>query len=130
MLAPGSAQGEYEILARAQNEIIRRKDPSAHAELLAIQEACKKSGSERLPEAILISTLEPCLLCSGAIALARIKAVHYLACITSGPGLSSVLSAFPHPALNHYPEVNFVSSLEERAGSLLRRFFQARREII
>jgi tRNA(adenine34) deaminase len=122
-----ATSGGYEILARSHNQIISWRDPTAHAELIAVREAAAMARSERLPGAVLISTLEPCLMCAGSIYLARLAAVHFMTNIISGPGISSMLEAFPPPAFNHYPALTFVEEYQDRAAKLLRSFFQARR---
>ena len=79
------------IVSEARNQIIELADPSAHAELLAIRYASKALRSERLPRTILITTLEPCLMCSGLIIHARIPEVAFMTFSTSWPGLRSLL---------------------------------------
>ena len=115
-----------ELLAEAHNETIHRRDPTAHAELLAIHRALQKAGEDRLPFATLYVTLEPCAQCAGAIVLAKVGRVVYGAHDLSAGMAGSVYDLLRHPRLNHRPEV--VGGLfGEDCAELLKRFFQARR---
>ncbi|HNN60396.1 MAG TPA: nucleoside deaminase, partial [Leptospiraceae bacterium] len=82
------------IVGRGKNEIISRKDPTAHAELLAIREACAHFQSERMLPSVLVSTLEPCTLCTGAILFARVAEVQYFTPVLSGAGIVRLLDQF------------------------------------
>ena len=115
-----------EILAAAHNETIIRGDPTAHAELLAIQQALAKHHETRLSDATLYVTLEPCAQCAGAIVLAKIGCVAFGAYDHRYGMAGSVYDLLRHPRLNHRPEV-IGGMLEEECGGLLKRFFQARR---
>jgi tRNA(adenine34) deaminase len=117
---------EGETLGEAHNETIHRRDPTAHAELLALHRALERVGEDRLPFATMYVTLEPCAQCAGALVLAKIGRVvfgaHDARCGMAG----SVYDLLRNPRLNHRPEV--VSGLfAEECGELLKRFFQARR---
>lgn len=115
-----------EILGEAHNETIQRNDPTAHAELLAIQRALSRAGSDRLPNATLYATLEPCAQCAGAIILAKVDRVVFGAHDARAGMAGSVHDLLRHPRLNHRPEV--VSGLlAPECGELLKRFFVARR---
>ena len=114
------------LLAEAHNECEGRRDPTAHAELLAIQGALARSGSDRLSDATLYLTLEPCAQCAGAIVLAKLGRVVYGAQDPKAGMAGSVGDLLRHPALNHRPEV-IGGVLSEEAGQLLREFFAARR---
>jgi tRNA(adenine34) deaminase len=115
-----------EVLALAGNERELRRDPTAHAELLAIRAAAEALGGWRLPGTTLYVTLEPCAMCAGAIVLARIPTVVYGAPDPKAGAAGSVLDVLSEPALNHRPEV--VSGVrEEECAALLREFFAARR---
>jgi tRNA(adenine34) deaminase len=114
------------VLAGAHNETVRRRDPTAHAELLAIQAALAASGSERLPDCTLYVTLEPCAQCAGAIVLAKVGRVVYGAPDPKAGMAGSVGDLLRHPALNHRPEV-VGGVLAEECGEPLRAFFEARR---
>jgi tRNA(adenine34) deaminase len=118
-----------ETLAEAHNETIQRRDPTAHAELLAIHRALHKAGEDRLPFATLYVTLEPCAQCAGAIVLAKIGRVVYGAADQRVGMAGSVYDLLRHPRLNHRAEV--VSGLfAEDSAELLKRFFQARRTLL
>lgn len=114
------------VLGRGHNECVRRRDPTAHAELLAIQRALVESGSDRLSAATLYVTLEPCAQCAGAIVLAKLGRVVYGARDPKAGMAGSVGDLLRHPALNHRPEV-IGAVLQEEAGRLLTRFFEERR---
>jgi tRNA(adenine34) deaminase len=115
-----------EVLAEAHNETIQRRDPTAHAELLAIHRALVKAGEDRLPFATLYVTLEPCAQCAGAIVLAKVGRVVYGAQDQRAGMAGSVYDLLRHPRLNHRPEV-VGGLLGEDCAELLKRFFQSRR---
>jgi tRNA(adenine34) deaminase len=117
---------EGEPLAAAGNERELRRDPTAHAEILAIRAAAEALGGWRLPGTTLYVTLEPCAMCAGAIVLARIPTVVYGASDPKAGAAGSVLDVLAEPALNHRPEV-FGGVLEPECASLLSEFFAARR---
>jgi tRNA(adenine34) deaminase len=119
------AHGE-EVLAAAGNERELRRDPTAHAEILAIRAAAETLGGWRLPGTTLYVTLEPCAMCAGAIVLARIPAVVYGAPDPKAGAAGSVLDVLAEPALNHRPEVTG-GVLEAESAALLRDFFASRR---
>ena len=113
-------------IGTGHNECVARGDPTAHAELLAIQQALTTLSSDRLPGATLYVTLEPCAQCAGAIVLAKVGRVVFGASDPKAGMAGSVLDLLRHPALNHRPEV--VSGvLADRCGALLRQFFAERR---
>ena len=115
-----------EPLARAGNERELRRDPTAHAELLAIRAAAEALDGWRLPGTTLYITLEPCAMCAGAIVLARIPEVVFGAYDPKAGAAGSVLDVLAEPALNHRPSVTGGVMRAECAG-LLERFFAARR---
>ncbi|HEU5049678.1 MAG TPA: tRNA adenosine(34) deaminase TadA [Gemmatimonadales bacterium] len=115
-----------EILAEAHNETIHRRDPTAHAELLAIQRALAEAGEDRLTTSTLYVTLEPCAQCAGTIILAKIERVVFGAWDARCGMAGSVYDLLRHPRLNHRPEV-VGGLLAGECGELLRRFFSARR---
>ena len=116
-----------EPLALAGNERELRRDPTAHAEILAIRAAAQALGGWRLPETTLYVTLEPCAMCAGAIVLARIPEVVFGAPDPKAGAAGSVLDVLAEPALNHCPRVTG-GVMEEECATLLRDFFQARRD--
>jgi tRNA(adenine34) deaminase len=115
-----------QLLAAAGNERELRRDPTAHAEILAIRAAAETLGGWRLPGTTLYVTLEPCAMCAGAIVLARIPSVVIGTPDPKAGAAGSVLDVLAEPALNHRPEV--VSGvLEPECAALLREFFATRR---
>jgi tRNA(adenine34) deaminase len=117
---------EAEVLAAAGNERELRRDPTAHAEILAIRAAADALGGWRLPDTTLYVTLEPCAMCAGAIVLARIAEVVYGAPDPKAGAAGSVLDVLAEPALNHRPAVTG-GVLEAECAALLSEFFSARR---
>lgn len=114
------------VIARAGNRTRELKDPSAHAEMLVIREACAATGSERLPEHDLYVTLEPCAMCAAVIAAARIRRVYYGASDPKSGGVAHGACVFDHPQAHHSPEV-YEGLAAPEAESLLRAFFASRR---
>ncbi len=119
-------QGER-TLGEAHNETVLRNDPTAHAELLAVAQSLALLGTDRLPEATLYITLEPCAQCAGAIVLAKVGRVVFGARDPKAGMAGSVGDLLRHPRLNHRAEV-LGGVLESECGALLRRFFAIRRE--
>ncbi|MGH6825505.1 nucleoside deaminase [Methyloceanibacter sp.] len=119
-----SATGE--VLAGAGNRTLQLRDPTAHAELLAIREACAKLGSERLIDCDLYVTLEPCAMCAAAISFARIRRLYFGAPDPKGGAVEHGPRFFASPTCHHAPEV-YGGIDEARASELLKRFFAARR---
>ncbi|MGF1501381.1 MAG: nucleoside deaminase [Paracoccaceae bacterium] len=115
-----------EVIAADGNRIRERADPTAHAEILAIRAAAAALGSERLVGCDLTVTLEPCPMCAGAIALARITRVYYGAPDPKGGGVDHGPRVFCQPTCHHVPEV-YGGIAEAEATALLRVFFAARR---
>jgi tRNA(adenine34) deaminase len=115
-----------ELLARAGNERELRRDPTAHAEVLAIRAAAQALGGWRLPGTALFVTLEPCAMCAGAVVLARIPLVVYGTPDPKAGAAGSVLDVLGEPALNHRPEV-VAGVREAECAGLLRDFFATRR---
>jgi tRNA(adenine34) deaminase len=115
-----------ELLSEAHNETIERRDPTAHAELLAVHRALHRVGADRLPLATLYVTLEPCAQCAGAIVLAKLGRVVFGAYDARCGMAGSVHDLLRHPSLNHRPEV-LGGLMSEECGDLLKRFFLVRR---
>ena len=114
------------VIAEAHNETVERKDPTAHAELLAIGRALRAVGEDRLVGATLYVTLEPCAQCAGSIVLAKVGRVVFGAYDARAGMVGSVYDLLRDPRLNHRPEV--IGGLQAaEAGALLRRFFTVRR---
>jgi tRNA(adenine34) deaminase len=119
-----SAEGE--VLASAGNRTLELRDPTAHAELLAIRQACAKLGSERLTGCDLYVTLEPCAMCAAAISFARIRRLYFGAPDAKGGAVEHGPRLFGQPTCHHAPEV-YGGIGEARAAALLKQFFAARR---
>lgn len=115
-----------ELLARAHNRVEAQSDPTAHAELLAIQAAARRLGAKRLEGADLYVTLEPCPMCATAISFARLRRLYFGAYDAKGGGVDHGPRIYRQPTCHHRPEV--IGGLEEtRCAALLKAFFQARR---
>ena len=114
------------IVARAGNRTLSARDPTAHAEILAIRAASAAIGSERLIDCDLYVTLEPCAMCAGAVAFARIRRLYYGAADPKGGAVDNGVKFFASPTCHHRPEV-YGSLAETDAAALLKEFFQARR---
>ncbi len=119
-----SAGGE--VLARAGNRTLELRDPTAHAELLAIREACAKLSSERLVGCDLYVTLEPCAMCAAAISFARIRRLYFGAGDEKGGAVEHGPRFFQQPTCHHAPEI-YGGIGEAKAAALLKAFFAARR---
>jgi tRNA(adenine34) deaminase len=115
-----------EVIGAARNERELRRDPTAHAEILALREAAGRLDSWRLLDTVLYVTLEPCAMCAGAIVLARVPRVVYAAPDPKAGAAGSVLDVLAEPRLNHRPAVAR-GLLGEEAAELLRAFFASRR---
>jgi tRNA(adenine34) deaminase len=115
-----------ELIAAAHNERELRGDPTAHAEILALREAARVTGSWRVLDAAVYVTLEPCAMCAGALVLARVARVVYGARDPKAGACGSVLDVLSEPRLNHRPEVAG-GLLSEQCGELLSAFFATRR---
>ena len=115
-----------EIVAKARNAMRGGVDPTAHAEMVAIRHAATKLGQARLDGCTLWVTLEPCAMCAGAIALARIDALRFGAEDPKGGGVVHGARVFSQPTCHHRPDV-LGGIGEAEAADLLRRFFEERR---
>ena len=114
------------VIARAGNRTLTDRDPTAHAEVLALREAARTLGSERLTGCDLYVTLEPCTMCAAAISFARIRRLYFGALDPKGGAVESGVHFFAAPTCHHAPEV-YPAVGETRAAALLREFFKARR---
>jgi tRNA(adenine34) deaminase len=115
-----------EVIGAAGNERELRRDPTAHAEVLALREAASRLGGWRIADSTLYVTLEPCAMCAGAVVLARVSRVVFGADDPKAGAAGSVLDVFGEPRLNHRPQVES-GVLAERSAALLREFFAERR---
>jgi tRNA(adenine34) deaminase len=114
------------VIARAGNRVIAEHDPTAHAEVVAIRQAGAVLGSERLEDCDLYVTLEPCAMCAGAIAFARIRRLYYGAADPKGGAVDNGVKFFASPTCHHRPEV-YGGMAEAEASALLKEFFKERR---
>jgi tRNA(adenine34) deaminase len=115
-----------DVIATAGNRTLAERDPTAHAEILAIRLAAEVVGSERLVDCDLYVTLEPCTMCAAAISFARIRRLYYGAADPKGGAVESGVRFFTSPTCHHAPEV-YSAVGEREAAALLREFFKARR---
>ena len=114
------------VLASAGNRTRELHDPTAHAELLVIRDACAALGTERLTGCALYVTLEPCAMCAAAIAAARIARLYYGAQDPKSGGVAHGARVFSHPQAHHVPEV-YDGIAATQAAALLQAFFRDRR---
>jgi tRNA(adenine34) deaminase len=114
------------VVGRAGNRTLADRDPTAHAEIIAIRQAAASLGSERLEDCDLYVSLEPCAMCAGAVAFARIRRLYYGAADPKGGAVDSGVKFFGSPSCHHRPEV-YGGLAEADAGALLKTFFQERR---
>jgi tRNA(adenine34) deaminase len=114
------------IIGRGQNRVLRDNDPTAHAEIVALRAAAQAIGNYRLTGCTLVSTLEPCAMCAGALIHARIDRLVFAADDPKAGAAGSVLSVLNHAALNHQVGLDR-GLLAEESTSLLREFFRRRR---
>jgi tRNA(adenine34) deaminase len=114
------------VVARAGNRTLTDTDPTAHAEILAIRQAAALLGSERLTGCDLYVTLEPCAMCAGAVAFARIRRLYYGAADPKGGAVDNGVKFFASPSCHHRPDV-YGGIADAEAGVLLREFFRERR---
>ena len=115
-----------QVIGRAGNRTRELNDPTAHAEILAIRQACAALGSERIGEADLYVTLEPCPMCASAISFARLKRLYYAASDPKGGGVEHGPRIYAQPTCHHQPEV-YGGIREGEAALMLREFFRGKR---
>jgi tRNA(adenine34) deaminase len=115
-----------EVIARAGNRTLADKDPTAHAELLAIRQAAAALGSERLIDCDLYVTLEPCTMCAAAMSFARIRRLYFGAADPKGGAVEHGVRFFAAPTCHHRPDV-YGGIHESESAALLKDFFEARR---
>jgi len=119
------AQGAT-VLAAAANRTRELADPTAHAEMLAIREACRALSSERLTGCDLYVTLEPCSMCAGAISFARLRRLYFGAVDDKGGAVVSGARFFAQPTCHHVPEI-YEGLAEVESAEILKTFFRERR---
>jgi len=111
------------VISKAYNKREKEQNVTRHAEMIAIEKACKKINSWRLEECTLYVTLEPCLMCAGAIQQARIKRVVYGASDLKAGALGGLFNVYDIEGLNHYPVVSR-ETLDGKCSSIIKEFFQ------
>jgi tRNA(adenine34) deaminase len=114
------------VIARGRNRTITDRDPTAHAEMVALRAAATALRTERLTQCDIYVTLEPCTMCAGALSLARIRRLYYGAADPKGGAVDSGVRFFASPTCHHRPDV-YGGIGEREAGALLRAFFAGRR---
>ena len=114
------------VIAQAGNRTVTARDPTAHAELLAIRAAAARLGSERLDDCDLYVTLEPCAMCAGAVSFARVRRLYYGAADPKGGAVDNGVKFFASSTCHHRPEI-YGGIGEAEAALLLKDFFSARR---
>ena len=117
---------DEEVIAQSGNRTLAERDPTAHAEMVAIRRAAEALGSERLVDCDLYVTLEPCAMCATAISFARIRRLYYGAPDPKGGAVDSGVRFFASPTCHHRPEV-YGGISEAASATLLRGFFEVRR---
>ena len=115
------------IIAKAHNQVEMLKDPTAHAEMIAITQATNALSCKWLYNCMMYVTIEPCGMCAGALVLARMKRVYYGAADPKAGACGSVINSVQNNRLNHRVEVS-ARLLEEECGSLIKGFFKGKRE--
>jgi tRNA(adenine34) deaminase len=114
------------VVASAGNRTLADFDPTAHAEIIAIRSACAALGTERLSDCDLYVTLEPCAMCAGAVAFARIRRLYFGAADPKGGAVDNGVKFFASPSCHHRPEI-YGGLAEAEASALLKGFFQDKR---
>jgi tRNA(Arg) A34 adenosine deaminase TadA len=115
------------LLARDGNRILELRDPTAHAEMLVIRAAARATGNERLLGSALYVSLEPCAMCAGAMAMARVARLVFAACDPKGGAVLHGPRFFEQPTCHHRPAVMQTEPHAAEAGEILKSFFRARR---
>ena len=114
---------DHGIVASAGNRTLEWRDPTAHAELIAIREACRQLGSERLPGCDIYVTLEPCTMCAAAISFARLRRLYFAASDPKAGAVENGVAFFAQPTCHNAPEV-YGGIDETRARELMQEFFR------
>lgn len=116
-----------QIIGRGRNMTREKNDPTLHAEIVAIRQACEVMGAQRIPECDLYVTLEPCTMCAGAISFARINTLYVGAQDAKGGGVLNGVCFYDQPTCHHRPAVEH-SILVDECSAILKRFFKEKRE--
>ncbi len=115
------------IIARGENQVQLKQNPTLHAEIVAINRACKKLGQKFLDDCDIYVSLEPCAMCATAISLSRIKNIYFAATDEKGGGITSNARIFDTDKHLWKPSVHHVSEFADESAQLLREFFRNRR---
>lgn len=118
------------IIARGENQVQLRRDPTLHAEIVALRRACKKLGQKFLDDCDIYVTLEPCAMCATAISFARIKNIYFAATDEKGGGITSNSRIYETDRHLWRPDVAQIPEFAEESAMMLRDFFAARRKKI
>ena len=116
------------IIARGENRVQKSKNPTLHAEIVAINKACKKLGTKFLDDCDLYVTLEPCAMCATAISFSRIKNIYFAATDEKGGGITSNAKIFENDKHLWKPTVHQLDEYSEKSSKMLKTFFQERRK--
>ena len=119
---------DNKIIARGENRVQKSKNPTLHAEIVAINKACKKLGVKFLDDCDLYVTLEPCSMCATAISFARIKNIYFAATDEKGGGITSNAKIFENDKHLWKPTVHQMNEYAEQSAKMLKTFFQERRQ--
>jgi len=117
---------DEKVIARAGNRTVADRDPTAHAEMIAIRDAARRLGSERLDGCDVYVTLEPCAMCAAALSFARVRRLYYGAADPKGGAIENGVQFFASATCHHRPEV-YGGLAEAAAAELLKDFFKQRR---
>ncbi len=117
-----------EILSRGENLVQRKQNPTLHAEIVAINRACKKLGTKFLDDCDIYVSLEPCAMCATAISFARIKNIYFAATDEKGGGITSNARIFENDKHLWHPNIVQMSEYADESAELLRKFFAERRK--
>jgi tRNA(adenine34) deaminase len=118
-----------EIVGQGHNRNLLDRDPTAHAEIVALRQAAARIGNYRLEDCTVYATIEPCSMCAGALIHARVSRLVYGASDPKAGAAGSVLQVLNHPALNHKMEVT-TGVLAEKCSDILQEFFRRKRKIV
>lgn len=116
------------IIARGENQVQQKKNPTLHAEIVAINRACKKLGTKFLDECDIYVTLEPCAMCATAISFARIRNIYFAASDPKGGGITSNTRIFETDRHLWHPKVHQMTEYASESADLLKAFFAIRRK--
>ncbi len=118
---------DNKIISRGENQVQLRKNPTLHAEIIAINKACKKLGTKFLNDCDIYVTLEPCAMCATAISFARIKNVYFAAADLKGGGITANARIYDTDRHLWHPKVHYMQEFSDEAAELLKDFFKNKR---